>query len=71
MSARHITERFLPDKAIDLMDEAAAFIKLSALAKEIPEQRHHITAATDAEVGKFTFKKLLNAAEEKQAGSDP
>jgi ATP-dependent Clp protease ATP-binding subunit ClpB len=29
LSDRHITERFLPDKAIDLVDEAAAQLKLS------------------------------------------
>jgi len=29
LSARHITERFLPDKAIDLVDEAAAQLKIS------------------------------------------
>ncbi|MEW6073629.1 MAG: AAA family ATPase [Planctomycetota bacterium] len=29
LSARHITERFLPDKAIDLVDEAAARLKIS------------------------------------------
>ena len=28
MSAKHINERFLPDKAIDLMDEAGAYCKL-------------------------------------------
>ncbi len=29
LSERHITERFLPDKAIDLVDEAAAQLKIS------------------------------------------
>lgn len=28
MSAKHINERFLPDKAIDLIDEAGAYLKL-------------------------------------------
>ncbi len=28
LSARHVTERFLPDKAIDLIDEAAARVKV-------------------------------------------
>lgn len=32
LSHRHLTERFLPDKAIDVIDEAAAFLKLSAQA---------------------------------------
>ncbi|RTL05870.1 AAA family ATPase [Candidatus Dependentiae bacterium] len=29
LSAQHITERFLPDKAIDLIDEAAAMVKMN------------------------------------------
>ncbi len=34
MSAKHINERFLPDKAIDLMDEAGAYRKLYPLEGE-------------------------------------
>ena len=30
MSAKHITDRYLPDKAIDLMDEAGAFLQMTA-----------------------------------------
>ena len=39
LSTRYITERFLPDKAIDLIDEAAAQVRmsLSALPKELVE----------------------------------
>ncbi len=29
LSSRYITDRFLPDKAVDLMDEAASFLKIS------------------------------------------
>ncbi len=29
LSARYITDRFLPDKAVDLIDEAASFLKIS------------------------------------------
>jgi len=36
LSHRYITSRFLPDKAIDLMDEAAS--KLSIEAKSVPEE---------------------------------
>ena len=39
LSMRYIGDRFLPDKAIDLMDEAAAKVRLSA-AGERPEVRH-------------------------------
>lgn len=36
LSSRYITDRFLPDKAIDLMDEAAAKLRLEA--DSIPEE---------------------------------
>lgn len=32
MSARYITDRFLPDKAIDLIDEAAAMVRLQSIS---------------------------------------
>lgn len=32
LSARYLTDRFLPDKAIDLMDEAAARVRMSSLS---------------------------------------
>ena len=45
LSARYINDRFLPDKAIDLLDEAAATIKLASLsansdAKELNKEIH-------------------------------
>ena len=36
LSSRYITDRFLPDKAIDLMDEAAA--KLRMEVDSVPEE---------------------------------
>jgi ATP-dependent Clp protease ATP-binding subunit ClpA len=33
LSARHVTERFLPDKAIDVMDEAGAAVRLRPSAR--------------------------------------
>ncbi len=41
LSQRYITERFLPDKAIDLMDEAAA--KLRMERDSVPEELDEIT----------------------------
>ena len=35
MSDRYITDRFLPDKAIDLVDEAAAKLKMELGSKPI------------------------------------
>lgn len=45
LSARYITERFLPDKAIDLIDEAAAARRLESdsLPEEIEKTRKEIT----------------------------
>jgi ATP-dependent Clp protease ATP-binding subunit ClpC len=38
LSQRYITARFLPDKAIDLLDQAAARVKLSATARPVEVQ---------------------------------
>ncbi|MDO8536748.1 MAG: AAA family ATPase [bacterium] len=45
LSARYITDRFLPDKAVDLIDEAAASRRLEteSLPKEIDGMRRSIT----------------------------
>ena len=45
LSARYITDRFLPDKAIDLIDEAAAMrqIESATLPKKLDEVRKKIT----------------------------
>ena len=44
LSQRYITDRFLPDKAIDLVDEACALIKteLDSMPTELDEQRRKI-----------------------------
>ena len=44
LSHRYITDRFLPDKAIDLVDEACALIKteLDSMPTELDEQRRRI-----------------------------
>lgn len=47
LSARYITDRFLPDKAIDLIDEASSRVKLKAFTappdlKELEDEVKHI-----------------------------
>jgi len=44
LSSRYITERFLPDKAVDLMDEAASSLRLEmdSLPQELDETRRTI-----------------------------
>ena len=60
LSERYITDRFLPDKAIDLMDEAAAFAslknskmeeydELSTYLNSLKTTESEITSATDPE----------------------
>lgn len=41
LSSRYITDRFLPDKAIDLIDEAAAMVRIDAEEKK--NSRHSLT----------------------------
>ncbi|MFD0898675.1 ATP-dependent Clp protease ATP-binding subunit [Loigolactobacillus binensis] len=39
LSARYISDRFLPDKAIDLIDESAASVRLDAANQKTPESK--------------------------------
>ena len=45
LSGRYITDRFLPDKAIDLVDEACAMVKteLDSMPAELDDLNHKIT----------------------------
>ena len=56
LSHRYITDRFLPDKAIDLVDEACALIKteLDSMPTELDEQRRKIM---QLEIEESTLKK--------------
>ena len=36
LNIRYIADRFLPDKAIDLIDEACAKIKMESTSKPVP-----------------------------------
>ena len=49
LSHRYITDRFLPDKAIDLVDEACALIKteLDSMPTELDEQESALKKETD------------------------
>src|SRR6184192_2623282 len=48
LSSRYITDRFLPDKAIDLMDEAASRVRLrySTVPNEVMEAQQYELAST-------------------------
>ena len=49
LSERYISDRFLPDKAIDLMDEAAAIAQLDKEIAELREQEHSFRAKWEGE----------------------
>ena len=72
LSSRYITDRFLPDKAIDLVDEACALIKteLDSMPTELDEQRRKIMqmeieeAALKKETDKLSAERLENLQKE-------
>ena len=56
LSSRYITDRFLPDKAIDLIDEAASKLKLEV--NSIPEELEKIERAyTQLEIEREAIKR--------------
>ncbi|MBW4635888.1 MAG: ATP-dependent chaperone ClpB [Iphinoe sp. HA4291-MV1] len=59
LSARYISDRFLPDKAIDLVDEAAAQLKMEITSK--PTELENI----DRRLMQLEMEKLSLAGEEK------
>lgn len=56
LSSRYITERFLPDKAIDLIDEAASALRLSLENKPVQLEETH-RKITRLEIEKEALKK--------------
>ena len=72
LSNRYITDRFLPDKAIDLVDEACALIKteMNSMPTEMDELRHRIMqleieeAAMKKETDKLTQAHLAEVQKE-------
>ena len=72
LSHRYISDRFLPDKAIDLVDEACALIKteLDSMPTELDEQRRKIMqmeieeAALKKETDKLSAERLESLQKE-------
>ena len=60
MSERYITDRFLPDKAIDLVDEACAMIKteMESMPSEMDDLAHKIT---QLQIEQVSLKKETDA----------
>jgi ATP-dependent Clp protease ATP-binding subunit ClpC len=68
LSQKYISDRFLPDKAIDLIDEASASVKIAACSKDVNESaRQHLEAElrqlreqkSDA-IAKEDYEKAMN-----------
>ncbi len=64
LSARYITERFLPDKAIDVLDEAGAQFKLASAAR--PRKDSRITAQDVERI----IAKMARIPQKRLSGSD-
>ena len=77
LSDRYITDRFLPDKAIDLVDEACAMIKteMDSMPSEMDDLAHRITQLqieqTNAAIEKAQREYDLNKAAELKYGKLP
>lgn len=79
LSSRYISDRFLPDKAIDLMDEAASKLRLEmdSLPEELDElnrrimqleiEREAIRREKDKEKEKVLGKEIADLSEERNA----
>jgi ATP-dependent Clp protease ATP-binding subunit ClpB len=63
LSARYISDRFLPDKAIDLVDEAAAQLKMEITSKPAELE------AIDRRLMQLEMEKLSLAGEEKETSA--
>ena len=69
LSNRYITDRFLPDKAIDLMDEAAA--KLRMERNSVPEELDEITRRLkQLEIERAAIKRENDTVKLKQLNSE-
>lgn len=71
LSHRYITDRFLPDKAIDLMDEAASRVRIHAFAmpddlKKLEQKLQKIQAEKEAAISTQEFEQAAKLRDEEQ-----
>jgi len=71
LSSRYITDRFLPDKAIDLVDEAASKVRLGSLTappviKELEEELEKITAEKQSAIAVQEFERAASLRDEEK-----
>ncbi|MGM8216214.1 ATP-dependent protease ATP-binding subunit ClpC [Bacillaceae bacterium W0354] len=75
LSDRYITDRFLPDKAIDLIDEAASRVRLRSYTappnlKELEQKLEEIKKEKDAAVQSQEFEKAASLRDKEQKLKD-
>ncbi len=75
LSDRYITDRFLPDKAIDLIDEAASRVRLRSYTappnlKELEQKLEEIKKEKDAAVQSQEFEKAASLRDKEQKIKD-
>jgi len=68
LSSRYITDRFLPDKAVDLIDEAASALRIS-LENKPPQLEEAHRKILRLEIEKEALKKEADSSEGKNAKS--
>ena len=71
MSDRYIQDRFLPDKAVDLMDEAAARVRIQNLTappdiKELEDKLKTVIREKDEAVNTQAFEKAIRLRDEER-----
>ncbi|KJR47839.1 ATP-dependent Clp protease [Desulfosporosinus sp. I2] len=71
MSDRYISDRFLPDKAIDLMDEAASRVRLASFTappdlKRLEEETERLKKEKEAAVSSQEFEKAAEFRDREQ-----
>lgn len=71
LSARYISDRFLPDKAIDLMDEAASKVRLKLYTappniKELEEQAEQLRKEKEQAITHQNFEKAAELRDEEK-----
>ena len=71
LSSRYIADRFLPDKAIDLIDEAASKVKLSTLTppknlKDIEDRVKELEAEKSSAVNQQEFERAAKIRDEQK-----
>jgi len=71
LSHRYITDRFLPDKAIDLIDEAASRVRLKTLTtppelKELEDELDAVRQEKDASIKAQEFEKAARLRDKEQ-----